>query len=135
MCQTDVYPDQFARAWPRGSRNLGAEAHVVPPARIPQEAHHVGALNLGKLFSESQNSELGEPQNSPAPGGTHTLKPKALAAALGLETGIACAPRKEAAESPILIPQALRQRRCRHLSQPLIPCRALPLRQPSREIP
>jgi hypothetical protein len=39
-----------------------------------------------------------------------------------------------AAESPVLIPQALCQGRGRHLSQPLMPCRAFPPRQPSREI-
>src|SRR6516162_6206278 len=47
---------------------------------------------------------------------------------------IACESRKEAAESPVLIPQALRQGSGRHLGQPLMPCRALPLRQPPREI-
>src|SRR5262249_51817420 len=69
-----------------------------------------------------------------APAGADVLKPKALAAALGLETGIARTPRKEAAESAVLIPQALRQGRRQHLVQPLMPRRPLPLRQPSREI-
>jgi len=132
--KAEIHPYQFARAWAQGSRNLGTEAHVVRPARIPQEAHHVGPLDVGKLFSEFQNSKLGEPQHSRSPRCARALKPKALAAALGLETRIACMPAKEAAESPILIAQALCQGRCWHLDEPLMPCRALPLRQPSREI-
>ena len=43
-------------------------------------------------------------------------------------------PCKKAAKSAFLIPQALRQGRRRHLSQPRMPCCALPLRQPPRKI-
>jgi hypothetical protein len=85
VCKAEVYPYQVARAWERGAGNLGAEAHVVRSPRIPQEANHVGALDRGKLFSESQKSELGEAQHARAPPGADALKPKALAPALGLD--------------------------------------------------
>ena len=134
VCQPEIYPYQLACAWTRGARDLCAEAHEVCPRRIPREAHHVGALDLGKLFGEFQDSELREAQHPRAPPGADVLKPKALPAALGLETWIAGTVGKETAESPVLIPQALCQGCGRHLSQPLMPCRALPLRQPSRQI-
>jgi hypothetical protein len=63
VCQAEVYPYQLARAWAQEAGELRAEAHVVSPRRIPREAHHVGTLNLGKLFSELQNPELWEAQH------------------------------------------------------------------------
>jgi hypothetical protein len=130
ICKAEIYPYQVALAWAQGAGNFRTEAHVVCSPRITREGDHVGTLDHGKLFSEFHNPELGQTQHPRAPGGTDILKAKALAAALGPETGIACTPHKEAAEGAILIPQALRQGRCRHLGQPLMPCRALPLREP-----
>src|SRR6516165_4087132 len=88
VCQAEIYTYQLARAWKQGAGNFRTEAHVVRPACIPREAHYDWALDLGKPFSELQNSELGQPQNSRTPDGAHPLKSKALATALGLETGI-----------------------------------------------
>jgi len=56
VCKAEVYPYQLARARKQRAGNLRAEAHVVRAARIPREREHVRALNLGKSFSESQNS-------------------------------------------------------------------------------
>jgi len=134
VCKAEVYPYQSARAWAQGAGDLRAEGHVVRPPRIPREGHHVGTLDLRKSLREFHNSELREPQHSGAPARADVLKPKALAGALNLESGLACTLGKEAAESPILIPQALRQARCRHLGQPFVPCCALPQSEPPREI-
>jgi hypothetical protein len=134
VCKAEIYSYQSARAWARGAGNLRAEAHVVRPSRIPREGHHVGTLDLRKSLSEFQHSELREPQHSGAPARADVLKPKALAGGLSLESGIACTLGKEAAESPILIPQALRQGRCRDFAQPFMPCCVLPQSEPTREI-
>src|SRR5919109_1791572 len=53
---------------------------------------------------------------------------------LALEPRIAGTVGKEVSERPILIPQTLRQAGRGHLGEPLVPGRALPHRQPAREI-
>ena len=107
VCNAEVHPYQFARACTQWAAKLRAEAHGVRPRRIPREAHHVGALDIWKLFSESQSPELRQTQCPRAPPGADALKPKTLAAALAFETWIPCIPGKEVTESPVLIPQAL----------------------------
>ena len=130
MCQSQIHPHRALSDRQQRLLHLSAEAHVVAPGRIPRQCNHIRPLYLRKGFGELESAQLRKTHDPARPSAAYILESQTSRVLLALEAWVARTLGEEVAERAVLITEALCESGRGNLREPLMPIRALPLREP-----